>query len=77
MFPNSLLQVEKLITKIYKLKTLKTFVIYFHLFFSKGKYCLQSRGHLLFIPMGEMDFCLLLLCAVLLVTVLFLFQNQQ
>ncbi len=55
------------------MKTLNTFVIYFHLLFSKAE---QWSPFL--IPIGEMDFffpLVLLFCAVLLVTVLFLFQK--
>ncbi len=68
--------------RMYKLKTLNTFVIYFHFLFSKEKYChgwiyraaitffnSNGRDGLLFV------FCLLLFCHVLLVAVLYLFQK--
>ncbi len=63
------------------MKTPNTFVIYFHLLFSKGKYWHDVyRAEVTFlIPIGEMDFFSLelLFCAVLLVAVLFPFQKAE
>ncbi len=62
------------------MKTPNTFVIYFHLLFSKGKYWLMftEQTSSFLIPIEEMDFfysLVLLFCAALLVTVVFLFQK--
>ncbi len=63
------------------MKTPNTFVIYFHSLYSKGKYTdmdVYWAEVTFFIPIEEIDFfslVLLLFCAVLLVTVLFLFQK--
>ncbi len=71
---------------MYKLKTLKTFVIYFHLLFSReilswmfteqrSTFYSNGKDGLFFVFL--LLLLLLLLCAVLLVTVLVLFQNKQ
>ncbi len=73
MFPSSVAQVQKKCRKNIQNENTNTFFIYLHLF-SKGKYWLmftEQRSPYL-ISIGEMD---LLFCAVLLVTVLFLFQK--
>ncbi len=62
------------------MKTPNTFVIYFHLLFSKGKHwqIFTEQMSPFLIPIGNRTFfslVFLLFCAELLVTVLFLFQK--